>query len=174
MRHVLNFGRLSLAALLASGVALAQKPADTKPAAQAAKPAAAPGKAVSAPKIDITQETKEMGTVPKGQVIETDFLIKNVGGSDLVITDARPSCGCTVSSFDKLIKPGAEGKVHTSVDTKSFSGPISKSVLVVSNDPDRPQMNLFVKAVVKPFVDVAPQAYIRFSVVKGDQASQDV
>jgi hypothetical protein len=35
-------------------------------------------------------------------------------------------------------------------------------------------MNLFVKALVKPFVDVAPQAYVRFSVVKGDPASQDV
>ena len=178
MRHVLKFGRLSLAALLASGVALAQKPADAKPAApapQAAKPAApASGKAVAAPKVDIGQETKDVGTVPKGQVIETDFIIKNIGGSDLVITDARPSCGCTVSSFDKLIKPGAEGKVHTSVDTKSFSGPISKSVLVVSNDPDRPQINLFVKAVVKPFVDIAPQPYVRFSVVKGDPAAQDV
>jgi hypothetical protein len=177
--RVLRIGQLALAALLASGVALAQKPADSKPAAtaptgQTAKAPAAAGKAVAAPKIEIAQETKEMGTVPKGQVIETDFLIKNVGGSDLVITDARPSCGCTVSSFDKLIKPGAEGKVHTSVDTKSFSGPISKSVLVVSNDPDRPQMNLFVKALVKPFVDVAPQAYVRFSVVKGDPASQDV
>jgi hypothetical protein len=179
MRHVLKIGQLAFAAVLASGVALGQKPADAKPAApapagQTAKAPAAAGKAVAAPKIEISQETKEMGTVPKGQLIETDFIIKNVGGSDLVITDARPSCGCTVSSFDKLIKPGAEGKVHTSVDTKSFSGPISKSVLVVSNDPDRPQMNLFVKALVKPFVDVAPQAYVRFSVVKGDPASQDV
>jgi hypothetical protein len=175
----LKIGHLAFAAVLASGVALGQKPADAKPAApapagQTAKAPAAAGKAVAAPKIEISQETKEMGTVPKGQLIETDFIIKNVGGSDLVITDARPSCGCTVSSFDKLIKPGAEGKVHTSVDTKSFSGPISKSVLVVSNDPDRPQMNLFVKALVKPFVDVAPQAYVRFSVVKGDPASQDV
>jgi Protein of unknown function (DUF1573) len=177
MSHVLKIGRLSAAALLAAGVALAQKPAETKPAAsaapgQAAKPQA--GKPVAAPKIEISQETRDMGTVPKGQVIETDFVIHNSGGSDLVITDARPSCGCTVSSFDKLIKPGADGKVHTSVDTKSFAGPISKSVLVVSNDPDRPQMNLFVKAVVKPFVDVAPQAYVRFSVVKGDPATQDV
>jgi hypothetical protein len=174
MRHVLKSGRLALAALLVSGVALAQKPAESKTSASPAAKAPAPAKAVAAPKIDIAQETKEVGTVPKGQVIETDFIIRNVGGSDLVITDARPSCGCTVSSFDKLIKPGAEGKVHTSVDTKSFTGPISKSVLVVSNDPDRPQMNLFVKALVKPFVDVAPQAYVRFSVVKGDSASQDV
>jgi hypothetical protein len=115
-----------------------------------------------------------MGTVPKGQVVEAEFVVHNAGGSDLIITDARPSCGCTVSSFDKLIKPGADGKVKASVDTKSFSGPISKSVLVVSNDPERPQMNLFVKAVVKPFVDVAPQQYVRFSVVKGDPATQDV
>jgi hypothetical protein len=165
----------TLSAAQTATVASQAKPAAQTSQAKPAAPAqAAPGKAVAAPKIEIAQETKEMGTVPKGQVIETDFLIKNVGGSDLVITDARPSCGCTVSSFDKLIKPGAEGKVHTSVDTKSFSGPISKSVLVVSNDPDRPQMNLFVKALVKPFVDVAPQAYVRFSVVKGDPASQDV
>ncbi len=178
MRHVLKIGRLSAAALFVAGTVLAQKPAETKPAAsaapgQAAKPPAG-GKAVAAPKIEIGQETKDMGTIPKGQVIETDFVIHNSGGSDLVITDARPSCGCTVSSFDKVIKPGTDGKVHTSVDTKSFSGPISKSVLVVSNDPDRPQMNLFVKAVVKPFVDIAPQAYVRFSVVKGDPAAQDV
>jgi hypothetical protein len=183
MRHVLKIGRLGVGALLVAGVALGQKPAESKPAApappaktpaQAAKPAAAAGKTVASPKIEIAQETKEMGTVPKGQVIETDFILKNTGGSDLIISDARPSCGCTVSSFDKLIKPGSEGKVHASVDTKSFSGPISKSVLVVSNDPERPQMNLFVKALVKPFVDVAPQQYVRFSVVKGDAASQEV
>ena len=192
MIQAFKIGRLGVGALLVAGVALAQKPAESKPAASAsaaaqakpsgqqpapAKPATgaqAQGKTVAAPKIEISAETRDMGTVPKGQVIETDFLIKNTGGSDLVISDARPSCGCTVSNFDKLIKPGAEGKVHTSVDTKSFSGPISKSVLVVSNDPDRPQMNLFVKAIVKPFVDVAPQQYVRFSVVKGDPASQDV
>ena len=188
MRHVLRIGRLGVGVFLAAGVALAQKPAESKPPAsaapqaQVAKPAppaqavkpAAPGKTVGAPKIEIGQETRDMGTVPKGQVIETDFVFKNSGGSDLIISDARPSCGCTVSSFDKVVKPGAEGKIHTSVDTKSFSGPISKSVLVVSNDPERPQMNLFVKALVKPFVDVAPQPFVRLSVVKGDAASQDV
>jgi hypothetical protein len=91
-----------------------------------------------------------------------------------VISDARPSCGCTVASFDRVIKPGAEGKIHSSVDTKSFSGPISKSIMVHSNDPERPQMNLFIKAMVKPFVDVLPQAFVRFSVIKGDSAGQDV
>src|SRR5437867_2287483 len=158
-----------LACLVAAGLFVvagleAQKPA-AKPAAKAA---------AAAPKIEISPETKDAGTVAKGQMVEATFVVKNAGGSDLIISDARPSCGCTVASFDKIIKPGAEGKIQSSVDTKSFSGPISKSVLVVSNDPERPQMNLFIKAMVKPFVDVLPQAFVRFSVIKGDSAAQEV
>jgi uncharacterized protein DUF1573 len=160
---------LALVATLAAAVAGAQEKA---PAAKAsAKPAA---KAATAPKIEVIPETRDAGTVAKGQVIETTFVVKNAGNADLVISDARPGCGCTVASFDKLIKPGGEGKIQTSVDTKSFSGPISKSVLLVSNDPERGQINLFVKANVKPFVDVLPQPYVRMSVVKGDSDARDV
>jgi len=143
--------------------------------AQAAKSKPpAPRPLAAAPKMNISPDTKDAGTVAKGQVVDAVFVVKNTGGSDLIISDARPSCGCTVASFDKIIKPGGEGKIHSSVDTKSFSGPISKSVLVVSNDPDRPQVNLFIKALVKPYVDVLPQAFVRFSVIKGDNAGQDV
>jgi hypothetical protein len=143
--------------------------------AQAAKSKPpAPKALAAAPKMQISPETKDAGTVAKGQVVDAVFVVKNTGGSDLIISDARPSCGCTVASFDKIIKPGGEGKIQSSVDTKSFSGPISKSVLVVSNDPDRPQVNLFIKALVKPYVDVLPQAFVRFSVIKGDNAGQDV
>ena len=143
--------------------------------AQAAKAKPpAPKPLAAAPKMELSPETRDAGTVAKGQVVDAVFIVKNSGGSDLIMSDARPSCGCTVASFDKVIKPGAEGKIHSSVDTKSFSGPISKSVLVVSNDPDRPQVNLFIKALVKPYVDVLPQAFVRFSVIKGDPAGQDV
>jgi hypothetical protein len=156
---------------LAATTAFAQAQKAPKKAAPVAGKAT---KAAAAPHIEVTPETKDAGTVAKGQVIETTFHVKNTGGSDLIISDARPGCGCTVASFDKVIKPGAEGKVVTSVDTKSFSGPISKSVLLVSNDPERGQMNLFVKATVKPFVDVLPQPYVRMALVKGDSDARDV
>src|SRR3984893_2379749 len=166
MRQIQRLPCIALAALLVAGAVEAQQ----RPAAKA-KPAAAESKSskavVAAPKIEVVPETKDAGTVAKGQVIDTTFVVKNTGGSDLIISDARPGCGCTVAAFDKLIKPGAEGKIVTAVDTKSFSGPISKSLLIVSNDPERPQINLFIKATVKPFVDVLPQPYVRFAVVKG-------
>jgi hypothetical protein len=171
MFQIQRFACVALTVLVAAGVSQAQDkpPAKAKAAAPADKKAV-----VAAPKIEVIPETKDAGIVPKGQVIETTFVIKNNGGSDLVISDARPGCGCTVASFDKVIKPGAEGKVQTSVDTKSFSGPISKSVLLVSNDPERGQINLFIKATVKPFVDILPQPYVRVAVVKGDTDSRDV
>ena len=165
--------KLACAGVALMGIALGTFPGAAA-AQQKAKAKTETKAVVAAPKIEITPETKDAGTVAKGQVIETTFVIKNSGGSDLVISDARPGCGCTVASFDKLVKPGAEGKIVTAVDTKSFSGPISKSLLVLSNDPDRPQINLFVKATVKPFVDVLPQPYVRFALVKGDSDTKDV
>ena len=163
----------STAAMQAQAGAAPPAPKPAKSAAPAA-PAKAPAKAVAAPRIEVNLETKDVGVVAKGQVIDATFTVKNTGGSDLIITDARPGCGCTVASFDKVVKPGEEGKIVSHVDTKTFSGPIAKSILVVSNDPDRPQLNLFVKAIVKPFVDVLPNAYVRFSVIKGDSESQNV
>ncbi|HSS44630.1 MAG TPA: DUF1573 domain-containing protein [Thermoanaerobaculia bacterium] len=175
MRQIERFARASLvlAAVFAAGLARAQtteQPAKAKPPADAKTSS----KAVAAPKIEVTPETKDAGVVPKGQMIESTFVVKNNGGSDLIISDARPGCGCTVASFDKVIKPGAEGKVVASVDTKNFSGPISKNLTLVSNDPERSQLNLFIKATVKPYVDILPQPYVRISVVKGDTDAHDV
>ncbi|MCA1580483.1 MAG: DUF1573 domain-containing protein [Acidobacteria bacterium] len=171
MRQIQRLTCVALTALLTAGAVSAQQ----KPAARAkAADPKAKAAVVAAPKIEVIPETKDAGIVAKGQVIETTFLIKNNGGSDLMINDARPGCGCTVANFDKVIKPGGEGKVVTSVDTKAFSGPISKSVLLVSNDPERGQINLFIKATVKPFVDILPQPYVRVAVVKGDTDSRDV
>lgn len=173
MRQIQRFPCIALAVLLVAGAVEAQ----SKPAVKA-KPAAAETKSskavVAAPKIEVVPETKDAGIVAKGQVIETTFVVKNNGGSDLLISDARPGCGCTVANYDRVIKPGAEGKVVTSVDTKAFTGPISKSVLLVSNDPERGQINLFIKATVKPFVDILPQPYVRVAIVKGDSDSRDV
>ncbi|MEO8432746.1 MAG: DUF1573 domain-containing protein [Acidobacteriota bacterium] len=172
MLQIQRFACVALTGLLLAGASQAQQKSAPKTKAPATDAKARP--AVAAPKIEVIPETKDAGIVAKGQVIETTFVVKNNGGSDLIITDARPGCGCTVASFDKVIKPGGEGKIQTSVDTKSFAGPISKSVLLVSNDPERGQINLFVKATVKPFVDILPQPYVRVAVVKGDSDSRDV
>ncbi|MEM8929738.1 MAG: DUF1573 domain-containing protein [Acidobacteriota bacterium] len=111
---------------------------------------------------------EDFDIVPKGSVIEHAFEIKNDGTAPLVITDVRPSCGCTVVNYDETIAPGATGQIQSAVDTTDFSGPISKSIAVFTNDPENPKLQLVVKAKVKPFVGVKP-GYARYVYVKGEE-----
>jgi hypothetical protein len=125
--------------------------------------AKAPGKS----KATVAEPIKDVGTVPKGQKITHDFLIKNEGDSDLQITNVQPACGCTVAEFDKVIKAGATGKVHAVVDTTTFSGAISKGVSVFTNDPDHPQIELTIRAKIEPYISVKP-GYARYITVQGE------
>src|ERR1051326_4297442 len=106
-----------------------------------------------APRLTIVEPVKDYGTVPKGDKLEWAFLVKNTGDADLQIIAAKPGCGCTVADFDKVIKPGATGKVTAHVDTTAFAGPISKSVTLETNDPNTPTAQLTLHAIVKPFVE---------------------
>ena len=113
--------------------------------------AAAPALADS--RIVVPEATREAGLVVKGETIRHTFLIRNEGTTDLHISEVRPSCGCTAAEFDRVVGPGKEGRVVLAVETRSFQGPISKSALVLSDDPVSPQTTLLIKADVKPFVD---------------------
>jgi hypothetical protein len=123
--------------------------------------------AAGKPKATVAEPLKDVGTVPKGEKIVHDFVIKNEGDADLQITNVQPACGCTVAEFDKLIKPGQTGKVHAVIDSTTFSGPISKGVSVFTNDPDHPQIELTVHAKVEPYISVKP-GYARYITVQGE------
>jgi hypothetical protein len=163
----------SLAAVLVAAAAMAQQPAPA--AAQQPQPPAAAQKAPEGPQpvIDMVEKIKDFGTVPKGDKIRATFDVRNTGKAPLEITQVRPTCGCTVASFDRTIPPGGTGKIAAEVDTTGFSGPISKAVLVFSNDPATPQVNLVIKADVRAFIEVLPRPLIIFrNVLQGEPASE--
>lgn len=140
--------------------------------AVAAPQASAQG--TGAPRIAVAEPTKDFGTVPKGEKITHVFQVRNNGAGDLQILAAKPTCGCLVAEFDKVIKPGAVGRVTAIVDTAIFAGPISKSVMLETNDAAAPTAQLTVNAVVKPYVDAHPAGYLRFNLLEGETATQSV
>ncbi|HVO49812.1 MAG TPA: DUF1573 domain-containing protein [Thermoanaerobaculia bacterium] len=155
-----------VSALAAAGLALAALPSLLAAQTKAAE--------ATGPKLVIAEDKKDVGQVAKGEPIKHVFILKNTGNADLHITDVKPSCGCTVPEFDKVIKPGGEGKVTLTVDTKNFSGPISKTALLITDDPTVPQKTLFLSAVVKPFVDALPYGFFRITALSGEASSAEV
>lgn len=125
-------------------------------AVAAAAAAATPEAAAPAPKIVAVEAIKDVGKVAKSDKVKIDFEIRNSGAAELIIQDVRPTCGCTVASFDAKIAPGASGKIHAEVDTIDFAGPIAKTITVLSNDPTTPRLTLTIKATVLPQVEVHP------------------
>lgn len=161
--------------LLAPAMVAAQptaRQAAAKPGTTTTTQQAATGQAV--PQIEVIDKIKDFGTVPKGEKITAVFDVKNSGKAPLQINQVRPTCGCTVASFDHSIPPGGTGKIEARVDTSAFSGPISKAVLVFSNDPATPQVNLVIKAEVRSFIEVKPRPILRFNVLQGEPATDKV
>lgn len=122
--------------------------------------------AQSAPQMVLEDPVHDFGVVVKGEVVDWAFTVRNAGTADLVITDVRPSCGCTVAQWDKVVKPGESGKVSTKLETKDFKGPISKTVTIASNDPSTPQARVFLKATISAVVDVLEDSNFRFNKLK--------
>jgi len=89
------------------------------------------------PKILWASKEYSIGSVKEGDKKEFDFKFKNVGKSPLQITNAQPSCGCTVTDFPKSpIPPGGEGKIHVVYNTMGKPGIVNKSITITANtDP---------------------------------------
>ncbi|MDR0542611.1 MAG: DUF1573 domain-containing protein [Dysgonamonadaceae bacterium] len=111
--------------------------------------------AVAAPSGDskdvtaVTQSNKAI-TVDKtvhdfGTITEADgpksatFTVTNNTDTPVLITNARPSCGCTTPDWTKTpIEPGKTGTVTAKYDPKGHPGPFDKTVTIYTNGtPDR-------------------------------------
>jgi len=84
--------------------------------------------------IEFDTKDYDFGTVNEGEVVEGIFKITNKGKTDLIITDASASCGCTVPEWPKdPIKPGDSGELKFSFDSKGRTGKQSKSITLQTN-----------------------------------------
>ena len=77
----------------------------------------------------------DFGTINEGDVVETSFSFTNTGNSDLVILDARGSCGCTVPKYPKNtpIAPGETRDINVKFDSANKPGNQTKTVTLTNN-----------------------------------------
>ena len=64
------------------------------------------------PRFKFDKTEHDFGTINEGDVVETVFSFTNEGKSELIITSAKGSCGCTVPDWPKEpIMPGEAGEI---------------------------------------------------------------
>jgi len=98
----------------------------------------------------IGEKTHDFGDLKLNENVDHTFIVKNEGTADLVILEARASCGCTVpDNYTKTpIKPGETGSIPVKYNATS-AGIQSKTVTVTTNSVDSNIEILTIKANVK-------------------------
>jgi|GEM_PF-377871 len=81
------------------------------------------------------KDTFDFGTIKKGEKVPFTFTFTNTGSEQLIIADAKGSCGCTVPEKPEgPIKPGEKGEIKVVFDsTNKKGGPITQTVTLTAN-----------------------------------------
>lgn len=84
--------------------------------------------------ISFDKKEHDFGTVNEGSIVETSYLVTNSGKTDLVITNAKASCGCTVPVWPReAIKPGKTGEVKVKFNTAGKPNRQQKTITLTTN-----------------------------------------
>jgi hypothetical protein len=137
MKHLLTLGSLVAWLGIGAGLAAAQTPA--------------------APKLTLSQDSWNLGEIWHPQSATLTLIVKNEGDAPLEITDVRTTCGCTlVEPGRKSVPPGETTDVKVRYNSEGKQGHVESKVIIESNDPQRPTVEMPISGEVKRAVNRTP------------------
>ena len=101
------------------------------------------------PRIRVEPESFDFGKVLPGRTLRKEFRLRNLGDDALVIERISRSCGCTAAATEATaLPPGESTPLRITVETRDASGTVEHEVLVRSNDPETPTLEIRLRATV--------------------------
>ena len=74
------------------------------------------------------------GDITQGETVSHQFVFTNTGEGDLIISNAKGSCGCTVPKWPKKpISPGEKAEIKVTFNSSGREGKQKKTVTLVTN-----------------------------------------
>jgi len=139
----------------------------------ASTPTSAPGAKATGDqaRLDVVQAEHDFGMRIEGEVLLHTYDMKSSGPGDLIITTAKPTCGCTVTKLEVVgadgartlykfgdpIAPGTELKLEAQLDTKNKHNSASSKINIFCNDP-RTTVTLGLSTRLDTYFNVSPNA----------------
>jgi len=103
-----------------------------------------------APGLKFDRLDHDFGVITQGDEVETTFTFKNTGKSELIITNASSTCGCTIPEWPKEpIPPGGGGAIKVKFNSKGKSNKVTKTITLTTNTPNGKE-SVVIKTEIKP------------------------
>lgn len=88
----------------------------------------------NAPQFKFDATEHDFGKVAQGEKLTFSYKFVNNGKSDLLISQASGSCGCTVAEFpQEPIAPGKDGIISVTLNTEGKKGALHKTITIFAN-----------------------------------------
>jgi hypothetical protein len=79
------------------------------------------------------KEKHDFGKIVEGTPVGFTFEFTNIGEEPLILTEVKPTCGCTVADYTKTpVKKGQKGTIKITYNAASVA-PFNKTIVVTSN-----------------------------------------
>jgi hypothetical protein len=99
-------------------------------------------------KLVFTDTVHDFGNLKEGDVVEYDFEYINAGKSDLLINEAKSTCGCTVPDFKREpIPSGEKGIMKVKFNSTGKHDAVDKAVNIITNG-NPSEMRIRITAIV--------------------------
>jgi hypothetical protein len=83
--------------------------------------------------IEWAEQAHDFGKIAQGVPATFEFKFTNKGKVPLILTDARPSCGCTTPDWTKTpVMPGQQGFVKATFNAAAAGG-FNKTITITAN-----------------------------------------
>ncbi|HTV42920.1 MAG TPA: DUF1573 domain-containing protein [Candidatus Sulfotelmatobacter sp.] len=123
----------------------------------AASAKATEGYSDGTPTIQFDTNFCDLGKLTAPGKVSGVFTFKNTGSAVLELAPPDTSCGCTVAKVvpDKLA-PGQTGAITYTISLDHVMGQVQKQIMVHSNDPKTPEVDLTVQLDYTPLYELSP------------------
>lgn len=111
----------------------------------------------AAPRLTLSQDSWNFGEIWHPQAASLTLIVKNEGTTQLEIGDVRTTCGCTLAETGrKSVPPGETTEVKVRYNSEGKQGHVESKVIIESNDPQRPTVEMNISGVVNRAVTRTP------------------
>ena len=141
--------KLSLVAVFVSAVSFAQNVDNKRLTVDKKAVLEAPQVQTKQSDLKWADETHDFGEIEKGKPVSYEFTFTNTTKQTVLLTNVKPSCGCTATNYTKTpVKPGEKGTVVATYNAEA-PGNFHKTVTVTTNEEGAAPKVLIIKGKVK-------------------------
>jgi hypothetical protein len=160
MKRWLILAILVVALTAAGTVVLQTLPADTPTPGQIEHPAPLVTEGPK-PKVVVDGDlTHHFDIMAQETTDEKVWKITNEGPGNLLLKKGPSTCSCTIVNFKEstaaVLKPKESTEIRLTGETRTNTGQVSQSASILTNDPEKPQLDFIVEGTVRPAIVLFP------------------